>query len=386
MAIEQTESLMYQEKLIHKLWMERVIMQGVRPSAEASRLVEELLVTYVEAGPDISSSEDDIFETASELAELVLAEMPMEQAIAIYRDHLLGAMLDFSGEQVSIADCRNLVRLSGILSTAFCQARSDLLRKDIRHERMKAFASELKMAKSIQSHLLPKTIPQIPGFEFAGKLIPASEVGGDYWSVKYYEFDGIVTMKLADISGHGVAAATLVSAVKFISGCYYYRSSSAAEVMNHTNRVLTKETPHDILVTMVYGWLRPAEHRLTVVNAGHEPAFVCRDGVCTDLAPTGPVLGLIEGVQYGETTVDLCKGDIVFFGSDGITDAGVGRRFGKDRLKALVSENAHLNAEGIITAVTEAVRAYAPEQHDDISLLVTKVTSDPPRPSHQEAG
>ncbi len=369
------ESTMYHQRRAYKAWLNEATRRLAPPSDESAELVWELLVMYGESVDDIRRTGEDIYKTAYELATRQLAEMRIERVMEIYRDCLVEAMLDVSANATS-QECRSLVRFANVVSTAFCEAQSDLLRKTIRHARTERLSDEMKLAKQIQGHLLPKVIPSIPGYDFSGRLIPAQEVGGDYWSVKHYEDDGIVTMKLADISGHGMAAATLVAAVKFISGGYYRGSESAAEVMRQTNRVLTKETPYDVLVTMVYAWLRPDTRKMTVVNAGHEPVFLCREDVCTDVPPTGPVLGVTESADYKEKSYALTTDDIVFFGSDGITDAGIGEPFGVERLKNVVTENAHLSADQIADSVVAAVTRYARRPHDDISMLVLKVTGD----------
>jgi hypothetical protein len=371
----ERQTLVSRERLIYKSWLDKAILRGIQPPAEAAEFVRELLTIYAEAGPDLESSASDIYATAHDLAALTLDDMPVDLVNTVYRDYLLDAMVD-SATKCSCNETRSLVRFTNLISSAFCDAHSDQLRKTIRRDRVQRSSAEMKMAKEIQRRLLPKVIPKIPGYQFAGRLIPASEVGGDYWSVRHYAEDGIVTMKLADISGHGVAAATLVAAVKFISGCYYRRSSSAAEVMQHTNRVLTIETPHDILISMAYGWLCPESHKLSIVNAGHDPVFFCHEGACIDVAPTGPVLGVLETVEYEETAFDLQEGDIIFFGSDGIIEAGIGQPFGRERLKDVLVSSIHLSADEIADTVVKAVRDYAPVPHDDISLLVTKVTSD----------
>lgn len=374
---QDIETVMYRQKRAHKKWMSSAVVRSVSPSPEASQLVWELMVTYAEAAPDVEPVVEDLRQTAHELAELVLTDMPVERVEEIYRDSLIDAILDESGE-CTPEECRGLVLLSNTVSSAICEANSELLKRTIRHNRAEHLSDEMKLAKRIQSYLLPKVIPKIPGFEFAGRVVPAMEVGGDYWSIKQYKDDGVVTMKLADVSGHGVAAATLVAAVKFISGGYYRGSSSPAEVMRQTNRVLSRETPYDVLVSMVYGWLRPEACSLTIVNAGHEPAFVCSDKKCIDIPPTGPVLGVAEDAFYGEETYTLKKGEIVFFGSDGITEAGIGEPFGMARLKELVMQVSDLSADGIADKVIEAVTAYVDQPHDDISLLIVKVTGDSP--------
>lgn len=374
---ETLETIMYRQKRAYKAWMSAAAARGLTQSAEAEELVWEILVTYGEAVEDLDQAREDVYKTAYELGTLALADTSIVLILEVYRDCLLDAMMDSAGDKCK-EEYRTLVGFANLLSSAFCEAHSDLLKKTIRHNRAESLSGEFKLAKQIQRHLLPKVIPDIPGFDFAGRLVAAEEVGGDYWSIKHYPDDGVVTMKLVDISGHGVAAATLVAAVKFISGSYYRGSESAAEVMRQTNRVLTKETPYDVLVTMAYGWLRPETYELTVVNAGHEPVFVCRENVCEDIPPTGPVLGVDEHVEYQERTYRLGKNDVVFFGSDGITEAGIGEPFGMERLKKLVMENANLTASEIADKVVETVTAYAQPPHDDISLLVVKVTGDGP--------
>lgn len=371
-ANEQFETLVYQQKRAHKAWMAEVVKRGEKPSRTADGLVWELLLSYGEAMRNFEGAREDIYKTAYELASLILeTNSDVGRMRDLYRDCLLDAIIHTSDTE-NPCDCRTVVHFANLMSTAFSEARADALKKTIRHNRAESLSNELRVAKAIQKHLLPRVIPDIPGFDFAGRLVPAQEVGGDYWSIKYYKDDGIITIKLADISGHGIAAATLVAAVKFISGGYYRGSSSAAEVMRQTNRVLARETPYDIMVTMAYAWLRPETRKLTIVNAGHEPVFLCREDVCIDFLPTGPVLGVQEA-EYGETEIQLKDNDIVFFGSDGILDAGFTEPFGLERLKELVIRNSRLGADELADRVVQTVSDYAGQPHDDISLVVVKV-------------
>src|SRR5262249_13310144 len=162
------------------------------------------------------------------------------------------------------------------------------LQRTISRQRDERYEQELMLAKTIQQRLLPRRIPQIPGFDVAGRVLAAREVGGDYWSVKEYPDDGVGTFKLAGVTGPGIAAATPVAALKFTSGGFYRGAKSAATVMERTNHVLVKETPSEIMIPMVYGWLYPMSKEASVVNAGHEPFFICRaDGRIEDIPPTG---------------------------------------------------------------------------------------------------
>lgn len=375
-APEKLEALFYSHKRAHKEWINDAFLLGATPSDDESELVWELLVTYGDSMDNFETSKEDLYAIAHELASIVLPETGIERAIQIYRDCLMDSVMN-SSNTTAPTHYKDLVHFSGIISSAFYQAHSDMLKKTIRHSRADNLSHELKIAKQIQHHLLPKVIPSIAGYDFAGRLVPAAEVGGDYWSIKNNADDGIVTLKLADISGHGIAAATLVAAVKFVSGGYYRGSTSASEVMRQTNRILTRETPYDILITMVYAWLRPNTGEISIVNAGHEPVYICRKGVCIDIAPTGPVLGVYEHVDYREEKLKLTKDDIIFFGSDGIIEAGIGEPFGATRLKQLILDNSDLSADQLADTILQAVQDYSRQPQDDISLLVVKVTGEP---------
>jgi serine phosphatase RsbU (regulator of sigma subunit) len=359
---------------VFNAWRDYVATQSRLPhvgaalQADVRRLCE--LLDAFESGTSASIAQD-AYQTAYALAMKALEDFSQRNVIAVFRD-----AFGMAAEQVSDHSDATLARLRRfleIIGDAYWQAYSDDLKKTIRKQAADNIAKELRLAKHIQQYLLPKAIPQIEGYEFAGRLIPAAEVGGDYWSVKYYEEDGIVTFKLADIAGHGLASAMLVAAVKFISGGNYQGAKTAAAVMQKTNHVLVKETPSDILVTMCYGWLHPESGDVNIVNAGHSPILIFHGDEVLDIAPTGPVLGLAES-RYGERRLHLEPGDIVFTCSDGITEARRGKEiFGVERVKDLVLTNRHLDASGIIDKVVNAAQEYAGGVTDDMSVVVIRV-------------
>jgi sigma-B regulation protein RsbU (phosphoserine phosphatase) len=205
-------------------------------------------------------------------------------------------------------------------------------------------------------------------------------VGGDYWSVKYYRDEGVVTCKLADVTGHGIAAAILVAAVKFVSGVLFRHSPSPAAVMERTNHSLLRETSPDRMATMIYAWVYPQTRRVRLVNAGHAPAFVLRaaTGAIEDIPATGPLLGLIE-TTYDELQLTLAPGDLLFFCSDGVAEAGDPKRFGEGRVKEIVQANRTQSADKIADAVFDAAQGCCGPPKDDMSLLVIKATETRPR-------
>jgi sigma-B regulation protein RsbU (phosphoserine phosphatase) len=308
---------------------------------------------------------------AYQIARRVLPALGLEPLLRYVRDDFLVVMtrqLAHGREGAPVA------LIAARVTDALWRAHADALQQMIQRQRDQSLEQELMLAKRIQQRLLPKSIPQIPGFDVAGRVLPALEVGGDYWSVKEYPADGIVTFKLADVTGHGIAAATLVAAVKFISGGFYQGAKTAAQVMERTNHVLVRETPSEIMVPMVYGWLYPLSKDVTLVNAGHHPVFVRRvDGRIEDIMPTGLVLGLME-TRYAEIRIHLESGDLIFACSDGVAEPGAPRQLGVPAVKELVQRWAHEPAAVLVDRVLDEALRFYDHPVDDMSMIVVKRT------------
>ncbi|MCC6484469.1 MAG: SpoIIE family protein phosphatase [Armatimonadetes bacterium] len=372
--IPQEETLLFHLKRGMDAWQAQVGRQGVEMTETLRELVWELVSLCGEAVEEgCERPPRDAYRLSADIGRRITGKMQQREAVEIFRDQLLRCILNELSEYEATIPCVQTFFFA--VGDAIWESYAEQLRRNLRQEKRQRLSEQLKVAKRIQQHLLPKTIPVIPGFDFAGRLRPAEEVGGDYWSIKYYEQDGVVTMKLADITGHGLAAGTLVAAVKFISGGFYRGATSPADVMERTNRVLFKETPSDILVTMIYGWLYPKTRRLRLVNAGHFPVFIAREAGFTDIPPTGSLLGLHE-TEYGEIEETLNPGDILVFSSDGIIESGLDRPFGADRLKEVVWANRALSAGQIADSVIDAVLSYASSPTDDLSVVVIKGVED----------
>jgi hypothetical protein len=293
-----------------------------------------------------------------------------EASLRYLRDGLIRALTPRVQAHASCAQA--VMRILARVTDATWQAHADVLQETIRHQQSDRLLHELTLAKRIQERLLPRTIPQIEGFDIAGRVLPAAEVGGDYWSCKNYPEDGIVTLKLADVTGHGIAAATLVAAVKFISGGYYRGSKTAAQVMERTNQVLVRETPHEILVTMVYAWLYPDSNEMSVVNAGHSPVLHYHDGQFRMIPPTGIALGMMES-RYREIRLSMAPGDIFFTCSDGVTEPS-DVKLGEDWVKEQVRRGADLDAAQLVDRILNDALEFYRVPKDDMSVLVIKRT------------
>jgi serine phosphatase RsbU (regulator of sigma subunit) len=308
---------------------------------------------------------------AYRLARAIEERAGLQASLRYLRDGVAQALAPCvrASPQYAEAVCHIVARISD----AAWEAHADVLEEKIQLQHLERLQQELMIAKRIQERLLPRTVPHVPGFDIAGRVLQAREVGGDYWSCKSYPEDDIVTLKLADVTGHGIAAATLVAAVKFISGGYYRGSKTAAQVMERTNHVLVKETPHEILVTMVYAWLYPRSREMTIVNAGHSPVWHYHAGRFRRIEPTGLALGMIE-TRYSEVRLSLEPGDLFFTCSDGVTEPSAELKLGEEWVLEQVAANADLSAPALVDRILEAALAVYETPRDDMSILVVRRT------------
>ncbi len=241
---------------------------------------------------------------------------------------------------------------------------------------LKKIEEELKIANDIQTRLLPKTNPQINGFDIAGKSIPAKGVGGDFFDFIQID-EGNIVICLGDISGHGMPAALLMANLQATLRGQALFTSSAGECLTRSNKLLYSSTDLQKFATLFYGILDSSKDILHFSNAGHDPPFLINsDKDVTRLTRGGTVLGFMEDYQFEEDSVELKSGDTIVIYSDGITEAmnGNDEEYGEERLLTILKKNTFLKAEEIIGKVFESVKSHVQgvPQSDDITIVVVK--------------
>ena len=242
--------------------------------------------------------------------------------------------------------------------------------------------TELKLAHDVQVSLMPKSDPQIPGFEIAGTSVPAANVGGDLFDYAHLGSNGAVFgISVFDVSGKGMQAA--MSAVFTIGGIAgeVDKSTSPAEILTRLNRSIFAHSRRGHFVAFLMAALDTAKKTVTFANAGQtRPLLKSRDGLRW-LDPPGVrfPLGMTEESSYNEMTVQLVQGDILCMLTDGFTEAMNSREemFGQERVEEIVRDPSvgGLSASSIIERLTAAVHTYAAgvPQHDDMTIVVVKV-------------
>ena len=241
---------------------------------------------------------------------------------------------------------------------------------------LKKIEEELSFAKMIQTNLLPKSNPQIDGYDIANMNISAKEVGGDYHDYISIDENNTVIC-LGDISGKGMPAALLMANLQATLRGQALFTSSAGECLTRSNKLLYRSTDMQKYATLFYGILNASKNIFHFSNAGHNPPFLINsDKKVTMLTKGGTVLGFMEDYQFEEDSVKLSSGDIIIIYSDGITEAlnEKEEEFGEERLLSLLKENLKSSAEMIIENVFKAVKLFVKDvkQSDDITIVIIK--------------
>ena len=251
----------------------------------------------------------------------------------------------------------------------------------IRVDRM--FRRHTEIADALQSSLLPRDMPQIPGVEIAAAYVAATEgleVGGDFYDV--YRTPGGWGVAIGDVCGKGEEAAAVTAAARHAIRVLAHWTADPAEVLAKANEVMLAEEFGDRFVTAKNAHLRWQDGRLHVVlgSAGHPgPVLVRPDGRTTIMSPGGLPLGLFPTAQPGREEVDLEPGDVLFFFTDGVTEARSPElTYFEDRLTdelaGLAGQPPRDIVAGLQTLVVEFCRN---ELRDDMTMLVLRVAEPP---------
>ena len=232
---------------------------------------------------------------------------------------------------------------------------------------------ELEQAREIQQSLLPKEIPQLPGFAIDGAWEPARVVGGDYFDVIRLS-ETRLAICIADVVGKSISAALLMANVQASVRAFAAESISPAQLCRRVNSVLCSSIGTGKFVTFFYGVLDAAQKTLQYTNAGHLPPILIRArGEVQQLDSGGAVLGVFPAWQYEDRSVPLEPGDRLLLFTDGITEAGLpgGEEFGEQRIIAGAHQYAAASTSELKSQLLNNVKGFCNSQlQDDATLIV----------------
>ena len=256
------------------------------------------------------------------------------------------------------------------VQAALREAETEQQRKQLEHD--------LSIARSIQRSLLPKTRPEIDGFEIAGWNRSADATGGDYFDWKQLD-DGRVIVTLADVTGHGIGPALLASVCRAYARATLTDSEALTRCVQRINQYLGEDLSPGRFATFVAAACRAGDNQIELVSAGHGPLFWYSraTGELRDFPAHDVPLGIVPALRIKSPQIlAMQEGDVILLVTDGFLEweNRSGEQFGSARFAEAICGVADRAPDAIISELYSRVLGFADgaPQQDDLTAVVIK--------------
>ncbi len=262
--------------------------------------------------------------------------------------------------------------------------------RDLQQLYLRSLEREFDIARGIQRSFLPSELPQVAGWEIATYFKAAREVAGDFYDA-FLLPDGNLIGVIGDVCGKGVGAALFMTLFRSLirvtstsdiacSGkdlTSLDPSERLRRVISFTNKYLVEtHGSANMFATIFIGLFNLQTGLLTFMNCGNESPLLLRQGcVINALQPTGPVVGIIPGVEFSIGETHLEHGDLLLAFTDGLPDARNAAKdfFGVEHLLQLIRGD-EASPAVLLKQIEEHLHQFigAADQFDDITLLAVR--------------
>ncbi|HEY4230060.1 MAG TPA: SpoIIE family protein phosphatase, partial [Thermoanaerobaculia bacterium] len=295
----------------------------------------------------------------------------------VYRERLMGILAlkeKLSGERFDRDDQSLLSTLANQSALAIETA---LLHDEM--TRQAELKRDLEIARDIQTSLLPRNVPEIAGFSFFGGSIPARVVGGDFYDFIPFE-DDRVGVVIGDVSGKSVPASLLMVASKEIVYSRALTTTDPGVLFQESNRRIYA-IKRRMFVSLGFFLLDARSMSLRYAIGGQPLPILLRSGDGGPRLIEAPEhrlpLGAFREVAYDTRELFLKKGDLLFFYTDGLTEAmdASMNPYGEERLMASMEARRDARLEELAQGILSDIRDHVSgaEQYDDMTFLFLRV-------------
>jgi sigma-B regulation protein RsbU (phosphoserine phosphatase) len=240
--------------------------------------------------------------------------------------------------------------------------------------------AELRIARNIQSSMLPREFPPFPGrtdFEIYATMEPASEVGGDFYDF-FLVRENKLCVLVGDVSGKGIPAALFMALSKTLLRSEAMRGYSVNDILARVNTALSADNKECMFLTVFCLILDTRTGETEYCSGGHNAPLYCPSsgGIRFLDQQPGPLIGFEEDFRCESKGVQLNRGDLLLLYTDGVTEAENARQepFSEKRLGETVaglrSGTLAQIIDGVRSDIAGHVQGHA--QSDDITVLALK--------------
>ena len=304
----------------------------------------------------------------------VIVNSAVDDMASIKQTLTLGA-IDYFTKPITPDQMKVIIPLKVHNALKFYEQKKELVKAN---EKM---MQEMKIASLLQQALITEK-QDLDKVRVTSKYIPSSQIGGDFHDC--VEMDDKVWFIIADVTGHGVAAAMVSSMVKVIFNHVIQESKTPKEVLeqiNHTFYHMMSDNRHlcfSAFVGLIEG------DRLTYANAGHPYAGLYRgqrDEV-ESLEQNGFLIGVFEDTDYEDVITAIASGDVLIAYTDGLYETKLGEGGSSNSHETVFEEMK--KHKGLISSSQEAfmkamIRSFGKFEdgdfEDDVALMMIEVKS-----------
>lgn len=233
---------------------------------------------------------------------------------------------------------------------------------------------ELQLAAEIQLSILPDHLPEIAGYDFGASILPARQVGGDFYDI-FFINDHQIGVLIGDVADKGIPSALFMARTHALIMAEADIGIPPGEVLRLVNGHITRLEKSAQFVTALYGVLDCHTGEFAYARAGHEPPLLLYSDGRLERLPyrTGMSLGLWDKITLDENSLTLPAGATLFLFTDGMTDCRepAGECFGMERIKQALTHVAGQPAQQVCTSLLETLRQFqnGARQDDDVTLV-----------------
>lgn len=356
-----------------------VVVGGELEILKAPDTDDEMILNMIHAGEYIGEMSliTGAPRTASVRArgDVILLSMSRSQLMDLLQrhPHLANDMVGVLSQRLDNTNAstfRDLTEKNRQLQQAFdeLKAAQALLIEKERLER------ELKVAAEIQMSILPDVLPVVDGFDFGGRILPARQVGGDFYDVFVLD-DTRLGLVIGDVADKGVPSAIFMARAHALIIAEAEGDISPGDVLRRVNRHITRLEKSTQFVTALYGVLDIKTGEFNYARAGHEPPLLLTSDGDVHRLPHKPgmALGLWEDITLDEYSLHLPKDSLLVMFTDGMTDCRnpKGEPFGLQRIKDTASGLRNVTAQLGCDQLFDTLMLYqsSAKQDDDVTLL-----------------
>jgi serine phosphatase RsbU (regulator of sigma subunit) len=239
---------------------------------------------------------------------------------------------------------------------------------------------DLDLARKIQQSLLPTCIPDLRGLDICGQMIPAMQVGGDYFDLIPVS-DKKIYVVVGDVSGKGLSASLYMTKLQTMMQLACVDSRRPRDILIEINKKLYTSMEKDWFITITLALFDMETNSVKVCRAGHAPLLAALNGTVEIYRTQGIGVGLEKGIIFDKTLdeeeISLSPGKIFAFYSDGITEAIDEKEefFGEESLIDLLKNKTSLRSTELVDIIWDSLKQFRgrAEQNDDMTVVLVKV-------------